>query len=106
MPIGPCSRCYLARASFGLRRRERACRPPRSAPEACGGATFEATKRVRGATKWGWNCMRTLPLGHVGHKTCEGCAEIEVELHADSLIGALGGAPYGATKRARVVSKQ
>eukprot|EP00959_Pyramimonas_sp_CCMP1952_P128675 2691164-Pyramimonas_sp.AAC.1 len=38
---------------------------------AFGGAPYTATKRVRGAPKYGWNCMRTLPLGpsaehHIG----------------------------------------
>ena len=36
-----------------------------------------------------------------GHELCEGCAEIGVELHADPPTGAFGGAPYGATNRAR-----
>ena len=30
---------------------------------AFGGVFYGATKRVRGAPKWGWNRMRTLPLG-------------------------------------------
>ena len=38
-----------------------------------------------------------------GHETCEGCAEMRVELHADPATGAFGGAPYGATKRVRGV---
>ena len=41
-----------------------------------------------------------------GHETCEGCSDMEVELHADPAPGAFGGAPYGATNRVRGVLKR
>ena len=40
-----------------------------------------------------------------GHETCEGCAEMGRRCHANFPIGALGGAPFGATKRVRGVPK-
>eukprot|EP00959_Pyramimonas_sp_CCMP1952_P170577 3564687-Pyramimonas_sp.AAC.1 len=34
-----------------------------------------------------------------GHEACEGCAKLGRGRHATSATGALGGVPYGATKR-------
>eukprot|EP00959_Pyramimonas_sp_CCMP1952_P407534 8541119-Pyramimonas_sp.AAC.1 len=47
-----------------------------------------------GPCRWGlrWS---SLP----GHETCEECAGLGVELHADFAAGAFGGAPFQATKR-------
>ena len=42
---------------------------------AFGGAPYWATNRVRGAPKWKWNCMRTLPLGPSVDPR-DGCAEM------------------------------
>eukprot|EP00959_Pyramimonas_sp_CCMP1952_P413665 8667626-Pyramimonas_sp.AAC.1 len=40
-----------------------------------------------------------------GHEACEGCAEMGRRCHADFPSEALGGAPYGATKRVSGVPK-
>ena len=40
-----------------------------------------------------------------GHETREGCAEMGVVSNTPAPTGALGGAPYGATKRVRGVPK-
>ena len=56
--------------------------------EICGNACGPCHWGLQWSTLW-------------GHETCEGCPEMEVELHADPATGAFGGAPYGATKRVR-----
>eukprot|EP00959_Pyramimonas_sp_CCMP1952_P246926 5160716-Pyramimonas_sp.AAC.1 len=76
---------------------------------AVGGAPYGAAKkRVRGVPKWAWSVMRACPLGPsvellMGHGTREGCAEMGVVSNTPAAIGALGGAPHGATRRVRGV---
>eukprot|EP00959_Pyramimonas_sp_CCMP1952_P257912 5389921-Pyramimonas_sp.AAC.1 len=52
--------------------------------------------------RWHWGPRWSSLLSH---EACEGCAEWLRGTHADGGTGALGGAPYGATKRVRGVPK-
>ena len=81
---------------------------------AFGGAPYGATILVRGLLKQ--NSMRGRDAcGHRhlglrwsslrGHETREGCALLCGSDAAGGATGAFGGAPYGATKRARGVPK-
>ena len=78
---------------------------------AFGGAPYGATKRVRGVPTCVARTLANCATGALrwgslwGHETCEGCAEMGAGNHVDPATVALGGAPYGATKRVRGAPK-